>query len=80
MLLKIEKIIKGKANNFYVKNKKHIGLAIRVAVVMFFAIAIGVNCLYLEDYILLMIYVIGIGIIVFFVPIDKIKKFLDIEE
>jgi len=56
--------------------KKNIMLMIRVAVLMFFTLLIGVNALYPEDYVLLAIYVIGFGVIIFFIPIEKINSFL----
>lgn len=80
MLSEMDEKLRKKAKQFYESNKKHIGLILRVAVLMSFAIAIGVNCLYFEDYIILTIYVIGIGIILFFIPLQKIKDFLDLEE
>jgi len=80
MWLEIEKKMREKASKLYSNNKKNFAMAIRIVIVMFFSIAIGVNCLYIEDYILLMFYVVGIGIIVFFVPLEKIKKFLGIDD
>jgi len=79
MLSEIDEKIRKNIKKIYNKNKKHINLAVRVAVMMSITIAIGVNCLYIEDYILLVVYAIGIGIILFFVPIEKIKSFLGLD-
>jgi len=61
---------------FLKSQQKNLMLMLRVAILMFFTVLIGVNALYPEDYILLAIYVVGLGIILFFVPTDKIQSFL----
>jgi len=65
---------------FYKKNRKHIWLVLRVAFLMLFTILIGVNALYIEDYIILIVVVVSIGSLLFFVPLEKIKSFLSIDE
>jgi hypothetical protein len=61
---------------FLKSQQKNLMLMLRVAILMFFTVLIGVNALYPEDYILLAIYVVGLGILIFFVPVGKIQKFL----
>jgi len=78
--MSLDEIIRKGIRKFYNKNKKHISLFFRVGIVMFFSIIIGMNCLYIEDYILLIIFVVIIGLLVFFMPVKKIDSFLSLGE
>jgi len=75
----LEKFFKKMIEEFYKQNRKHIWLALRVVFLMFFTILIGVNAYYFEDYLILMVIVITIGIIIFFIPLQKLRSFLSID-
>jgi len=77
--MSLEKILKEKIERFYNKYKKHIWLVLRVAFLMCFTILVGVNAFYIEDYLILVIIVVTVGALLFFVPIEKIKKFLSLD-